>query len=73
MTTATDPFVEEVSALLTNYSIVLLHMEGVKRTMDILSEYTREIVTSPEMVTKVTELLESQTAEMLKAVERLSK
>ena len=68
MTTATDQLVDEISGVLTKYSLALLHIEGIKRTLDIVSEHHREIVTSPEVVKQITDLLKAQTDELSRVV-----
>jgi hypothetical protein len=73
METATNQLVDEISGVLTKYSLALLHIEGIKRTLDILGEHHREIVTSPEAVTKITDLLKAQTDELNRVVGDLSK
>jgi hypothetical protein len=61
----------EINNILSSYALTLLHIEGLKRTLDIVSEHAREIVTSSESVERITELLNSQVQALSDSIEQL--
>jgi methyl-accepting chemotaxis protein len=61
----------QITEILTSYAETLLHIEGIKRTLDIVAEHTRELVTSKESADRITELLNSQVQALNDSIERL--